>query len=277
MLSPGGLHYFNHTQKLFEIGENSTLAAITWGLGSFVDISYRKLFAELADDLANAPATSVSDVANRWAAKFWTAYSTSQQLVPIIARCRALDAKKPHTPSSNPPDPDARTKIEEEEFQQTRMSLFVGFCIGGYVLPDRTPAAATMIFDPLTQNQPVPTNLNINDFGFWGAPNIFQRLIRGADDQLLNAILASGQWNGTNQDLVDLVEENRLGHPILPIREAIDFVHVCIYSTIKALKFSSFSQICGGPIEIAVVTSDRKFRWVRHKEWDTAIEDGIPR
>jgi hypothetical protein len=61
---------------------------------------------------------------------------------------------------------------------------------------------------------------------------------------------------------------------VLPIRDAVDFVHACIYSTIKALKFSNFSQICGGPIEIATITTDRQFRWVRHKPWDAALTEG---
>ena len=56
----------------------------------------------------------------------------------------------------------------------------------------------------------------------------------------------------------------------------IDFVHACIASTIKAMKFSNLAQICGGPIEIAVITTDRRFRWVRHKEWDAAISEGAP-
>jgi hypothetical protein len=60
---------------------------------------------------------------------------------------------------------------------------------------------------------------------------------------------------------------------MLPIRDAIDFVHSSIYSTIKALKFSQFPQVCGGPIEIAVITSDRPFRWVRHKRFDAAITE----
>lgn len=37
-----GTHYLNHAQKLYEIGENSTLGALTWGLGAIsTDKSYR--------------------------------------------------------------------------------------------------------------------------------------------------------------------------------------------------------------------------------------------
>jgi hypothetical protein len=88
--------------------------------------------------------------------------------------------------------------------------------------------------------------------------------------------MASQQWTGTRAELDTLVSKHALGHPMLPIRDAIDFVHACVSITIKAFKFSSLSQICGGPIEIAVITTDRKFGWVRHKAWDAAIIEGEP-
>jgi hypothetical protein len=98
-----------------------------------------------------------------------------------------------------------------------------------------------------------------------------KRLIWGADDALTADILAGGHWNGSKADLDAVVQRHFLGHGIIPIREAVDFVHTCIFSTIKALKFSNLHQICGGPIELAVITSDRKFRWVKHKTLDSAI------
>ena len=58
---------------------------------------------------------------------------------------------------------------------------------------------------------------------------------------------------------------------VLPIREAIDWVHASIYTTIKGIKFSRFDPVCGGPIEVAVITTDRRFRWVRHKGLDAAM------
>lgn len=100
------------------------------------------------------------------------------------------------------------------------------------------------------------------------------RLLKGCDEGLRQNILSSGKWAGSEQDLNALINQHTLGHAILPIRDAVDFTHACIASTIKALKFSNFSQICGGPIEIAVITVDRNFRWVRHKTWDAAIGDG---
>jgi hypothetical protein len=38
-----GHHYFNHGQKLFEVGQNSSLGIVTWGLGGLAVSSYRML------------------------------------------------------------------------------------------------------------------------------------------------------------------------------------------------------------------------------------------
>lgn len=167
-----------------------------------------------------------------------------------------------------------RTKDEEEQFKLLRDNLGVGFCLGGYI-ETRTPEAYAMSFEPL-QGKPTPTKLSMV-WSFWGAPNMIQRLIFGRDAKLRDDLLASGKWNGTPADLDTFLSQYQLATPLpLPIRDAIDFTHACIASTIKAMKFSSLPQICGGPIEIAVITTDRRFRWVLHKEWDAAIMEGAP-
>ena len=96
---------------------------------------------------------------------------------------------------------------------------------------------------------------------------------------MLDAILEAKRddgtklWVGTEDELNDLAFAHAVVvHPGLPIREAIDLVHFSIEATIKSLKFSHYAApTCGGPIEIAVITSDRPFRWVRHKTFDSAI------
>lgn len=265
-----GNHYFNHAQKLFEIGENSTLGIVTWGLGSLVDQSFRTLIALLDDKLKASPPANVKAVAEEWVELFWTAYHASPAVGPAIEHVNALHQKAPFDPNL-PATPDMRKENEEAVYNNLRISLVAGFCIGGYVLPDRTPTAFEIVFDPLGQ-KPAPTPV----FGqkFWGAPNMINRLLVGCDDPLFESILRSGKWSGTPDDLLAIVQQHAISHPILPIRDAIDFTHACIMSTIKALKFSNFSQICGGPIEIALITTDRRFRWVRHKPWDTAIIEG---
>src|SRR4051794_35462630 len=99
---------------------------------------------------------------------------------------------------------------------------------------------------------------------FWGVPALINRLINGCGEDVFFAIINSGKWSGTPQDLIDIIASHRLVHPAtVPIREAIDFTHACLMATVKAIKFSLIPRVCGGPIEIAVITTDRKFRWVQ--------------
>ena len=271
----GEQHYYNHAQKLFELSkepEHGTLGAVTWGLGGLQISSHRTLLAEFSDDIeANKP-TSVADAADRWAKYFWAAYSDPNcPIAPQVAQCKTLAAKKPYDPGA-PADPGIRTQAEEQELTNLQNTFTSGFCVAGYVPPDRKPAAYEIIFSPLLTGAPTPKS--IARISFWGAPNMIQRLIMGGDDDLKNSLMKSPKWTGTRAELDALMLQHALGHPIIPIRDAIDFVHACIYSTIKAYKFSSLSQICGGPIELGVITTDRPFRWVRHKEWDAAIATG---
>jgi hypothetical protein len=120
-----------------------------------------------------------------------------------------------------------------------------------------------------------PDRLVEGNIKFWGCPNLMDRLIIGLDFEVYKSILASGKWNGSPKDLLEAIKPNRLAQPRgLPIREAVDWVHASIYTTIKGMKFSHLDPVCGGPVEVAVITTDRLFRWVRHKRFDAAISQG---
>ena len=272
VINPGpglvGFHYFNHNQKLFELGEDGTVGILTWNLGGLGATSYRTLFALLADDLQKNRPDNLTGVASQWADQFWKEYGAFQ----LVQRCRALAAMAPHGQPAVPGRAQ-RSVQEEDEFNQLREGLVAGFCLAGYWLPDRTPGGFTLVFDPLAP-KPTPVPLAINSGYAWGAPNLFRRLIFGIEDGLRAEILGSGHWQGTPADLDAIVTKYALGHAILPIRDAVDYVYSCIHSTIRAMKFSSLFQICGGPIELAVITTDRHFRWIRHKSWDSAVNEG---
>jgi hypothetical protein len=265
-------HFYNHNQKVFQIGEESTLGVVTWGLGGLGTLSHRTLLARLADDLQANPPATMAEVANRWTTLFWSAYTS--QLQNELAIFKALKAKPPFVPNAASPAPNSRSKLEEDQFQSWARDLVVGFCLGGYVMPDRNPEAFTVTMDPNLSAAPTPMQVKSGGILWFGVPNLINRLMNGYDLNIVAAILATTKWQGTQQELTDLLDQHRLAHAILPIRDAIDYVFTSIYSTIKAMKFSSLAQVCGGPIELAVITTDRKFRWVRHKAWDSAISEG---
>jgi len=257
----GAEHHYNYSQKIFEIGQDSSLAINMWGLGSLGRTSYRTLVAQFADSVAGQGARTMAAMADAWSRFFWSAYSS--EFNQVLGRAQQLHSQPTRTPE------------EEAELSVLTQKFSGGFCIGGYRLNDRIPSAFEMAYSPTQTSAAAPKSLAVGGTRFWGCPNLMNRLMLGLDLGLFAAIVKSGKWTGTDRELFELVSPHFLGQPKdLPIREAIDWVHASIYTTIKMMKFSHMAPVCGGPVEVAVITSDRPFRWVRHKRFDAAINEG---
>jgi hypothetical protein len=250
--------HFEYAQKVFEVGTDSTLGIVTWGMGNLEGISYRTLIAQFADALVHQPALSVADAAGRWNDFFRAAYS--RESAPQLQPTQQLLARQ------------TRTTEEQTELDSLHEALSGGFCLGGYLRQDRLPGAFTMSFRPdLTAPEP-PEVVEAGVPHFRGFSNLMERLVYGIDRQALNMILRSGKYTGTREDLVALLAPGMLSQPrTLPIRDAIDWIHACVYTTVKATRFSHLAPTCGGPIDVAVITTDRPFRWVRQKAPDAAL------
>jgi hypothetical protein len=255
----GQLHQLNYAQKVFEIGEDSTVGVAIWGMGSIGDLSHRTFIAQCADDLAGSYCSDVRAIAERFSDRFWREYQPRFQ--QYLDRYAVLEQQA------------ARTPAEDGEIAWLRQTFSGGFCLGGHTTASRAPQAFQFIYGPGIPQPPAPGALAPGSASFWGCPNIIERVLYSWDQQLFLAVLQSGKWTGTQQELFDIIAAHRIAQPLdLPLREAIDWVHTVIYTTIKALKFSHYVPTCGGPIEIAVISSDRRFRWVRHKRFDEALE-----
>lgn len=263
----GSRNHFFHGQKIFEVGKEheATLGLTMWGRGSMERLSYRTLIARFSDDVTRHPGRPVEESAAVWSDLFWNAYTV--ELKSEIDRMKDLAAD---------PNLDA---VQKEEMEDLRFGLMGGFCLGGYSLPDRQPTAFAITYSPDQANPDPLEEIKLGTPEFWGQPNMLQRLSLGIDpDTFLNILHAknadgSPTWGGTTDELIAIIAGNKLNQPSrhLPIREAVDWVYSSIYTTIKAMKFANLPPVCGGPIEIAVITSDRYFRWVRHKDLDAAL------
>lgn len=251
----GQIHHYNFQQKVFEVGTDSTIGILTWGLGNLPEISYRTIIASFSDSLNVTQFDSIADVAHMWSSYFWEIYRGA--LKSYFDRTQELLNNDP---------------VENmDELTAINNNLFVGFCIGGHTPLNHNPAAFQISCSPL-YTSPKVDMLSMGMPAYWGVPNLMDRLIAGVDTNVLQHILNSGKWTGTDQELVQIAMTTKLNHPSdLPIRDAIDWVHTSIYTTIQAMKFSHMPPVCGGPIEVAVITTDRPFRWVKHKRLDAAI------
>lgn len=253
------IRHFNHAQKLFAVGDRdkATLGVVTWGLAEVAGKSHRTIVSLLDHDLCSRQINSVADAADALIRIVWPQYETCS---PQIALARTL-ASIPNKPLEL-----------ENQLRELKTMLTLGYCIGGTWWKDNTPFAYEIVFEPTLLAPPVPRHLTSGHFKFWGCPNMIDRVLYGIDGGLLETIRQHAGWKGGDAALDSMVAAGFLSPPDhVPLREAIDFVHAAIYTTIRAFKFSRLPMLCGGPIEIGVVTSDRPFRWVKHKRLDEAI------
>lgn len=250
----GSQQHLDHAQKLFEVGESGTLGIVCWGLGMPM---YRTWIAELGDDIRANPPQSVQEVAEQWRDRFWNNYES--MFAHELSAARGL-AGIPQ-----------RTTDQEAVLRQLIGKFSGGFCLAGRIGPGRTIQAFQIVYAPHLDRSNSIAEIT-TPWMFWGCPNIVQRLAFGMDGEILEAILQSGRWAGTRQDIENIRSSQHLEPmSMLPLREAVDWVYSMIYSTVKMFKFSQLRPLCGGPIEIAAITTDRAFRWVKHKSLGEAL------
>jgi len=232
----GVLQVLSHAQKVFEVGENSRLGVCTWGAGSIGDISHRTIIACLADKMGED--TSVQNAAE----------VLGGTVEPLVKKA----------------------SVE-----------FVGYYLGGWNPKTHEPACFKV---EVTPNGSKVDALTLGLCSFSGMPFFFTRVFRGFDPRLsqnlreeIKRLLPPG---GVPTDFDNIFDQAfkkasdpliAAGHKDLPIREAIDFIHSYLHITVKAMKFSFGAPSAGGPIEIGFVSTDRRFRWVRHKSFASAI------
>lgn len=244
---------YQNAQNLYELrSPESSLGVVCWGLaGLGGEPSYRGMLSALSGALTRDPPASVEEVAERWCDTFWRRYK--EQFDELIQRCQTLDAKTRRSPD------------EAEEYLGVCHRLSGGFCIGGHSGGVGAPKAFEVTYSPLLEQRPKPEEIPANTFRFWGCSNYLGRFIHGIDSQLFTDILNSGNWTGTKDELVELVMRSAMVPPgPSPIKEGIEVVYFSLLLTIKSLKFCGLGPLCGGPIELALVTGDEPFRWLCH-------------
>jgi hypothetical protein len=159
----GSEHHFDFAQQIYQVGHGSTLAMTMWGLGNLPRTSYRTLIAQFADSLVSQGAQSMTEVADRWNRFFWSAYSS--EMAPLLQCARQLQSL-PH-----------RSPDEQQHLDRLVQSLSGGFCIGGYLMNDRTPRAYEVRYSPVSAAPDPVQALDAGSTRFWGCPNLIERLI----------------------------------------------------------------------------------------------------
>lgn len=259
--SDQGTCHLDHAQKVFEVGPpGSSAGLVWWGLGQIGSTSHRTIAAEIGARHKAKAFGSLQDLAQAIADAMWTRFTKA---FPADVQ-RAQDLLKKAVAK-------AATQAEIEELSALVEAGSGGYCVAGRIEEFGDCRAYEIHWGPHL-SKPTLTEVPHETPRFWGIPWCMERIVYGVDSSVADLLLQSGKWAGTADELLNLVQSNPVIVPRnLPIREAVDWVHTIIHATIRIIKFAQWPHYCGGPVEIAVVTTDRHFRWVRHKKMDAAI------
>lgn len=235
--------FYNNAQKVFEIGVpgQSRFGLVTYGDGKLGKLSHRTVVARLSEKIRSD--TRVQDLV--------------ADLVSLGCEAECSEGRE-----------------------------FVGYYVGGIEPGTFVPSGFNVTFGKAGQ-EPRVQRLDPRPY-FDGAPRFVFRALLGFDFALPDLVWKAWakkhpaaneeQAKIEKADLEAAFVEAIEGIPrvysgLLPLRDALDFLDTYLQLSVKSHKFLIGSPICGGAVELAVITADRPFRWVRHKPFDSALRD----
>ncbi len=226
---------FEFANKVMQL-KDYPIGVMSWGMASISNRSIQSLIMEFEYDyksLKDNKTYTVKNIANdlltELKAKYDTAYPTSGQQ-PLL-----------------------------------------GLYIGGY-------SSRQFFSDQYTYEFPKSTDWAVvrknkpdgnPDFGanWYGQTGTLIRLIKGYDLVSLDELIKRGADKAIIQQWVnDNASEMRLIFDGMPIQDAVDFADYAVQVTIGAFRFMAGPPLCGGNIDIAVITP-AAFHWAKRKQW----------
>ena len=152
--------------------------------------------------------------------------------------------------------------------KQPILGIYVGGYSSGQFFSDQYSYELPKDADwkPIRPNNPdgSPSSFGANWFGLYDA---LTRLINGYDPNSLNELVKRGVDKAIIQKWVaDHVAELPLVFDGMPIQDAIDFANYAVQVVIGRFRFGLGAPVCGGDVDIAVVTPN-SFQWAQRKRW----------
>jgi hypothetical protein len=165
--------------------------------------------------------------------------------------------------------------LKRYEVQYGQLSLDTGMpglgvLVSGYSDGQYFPEQYLFEFPSIPELQTRRPNKENGDPNFgvdwFGLTDAITRLIKGADPQLAQplaekyAITQDEAWRLLSQYEYPIVFEG------MPLQDAIDLAVYLVQMTIGRYRFVVGAPLCGGQVDVAVITS-RGFNWVYRKNW----------
>jgi len=227
---------YEHGTKIVQVGDYP-LGVATFGIGWVGNRSISSLLGEFSENEQKKPSWSVKDIAERLYAF-------------IRKRYEEAWGGKVLVPSDQGPA--------------------LGLLIAGYGPALKEYAAEQYVGLLPLEGEPGPARKEaLPEFGanWYGQTDAILRLYKGCDPQVPGRL----KQLGLKDEQIETTLAN-LEYPAafdsMPLQDAIDFAVYLVGVVIGRFRFMLGPALCGGAIDVAVVTArPREFRWVRRKEW----------
>ena len=228
---------YEHANKVTQI-KDYPVGVMNWGLGSISNRSIQSLIMEFEygfQDRANNLQYTVKGIADAFLQFIKTRY----------------DAAYP--PGSSPPP----------------MGLLVGGFSSGAFFADQY----TYEFPKSNDWDSLFPDSTLFGPSWYGLTEALVRLLKGFDLAGMNELVNRGADAAIVQQWInDGVSEVPVVYGDMPIQDAIDFARYAVEVTIGLYRFAPTLPLCGGSVDIAVITP-AAFRWAQQKQWSVKSQE----
>jgi hypothetical protein len=163
----------------------------------------------------------------------------------------------------------------ESAYGEVSNKPLLGFLVGGYSHGSFFAEEYQAEFpDPTLQVRRPDRPDRRPSFGadWFGQVDALTRLIKGYDGRTLDELVNRGADKEIVQKWVDdQVSELPLVFDGMPLQDAIEFAEYAVQVVIGRYRFGAGTPLCGGDVDIAVITPT-SFKWAQRKQW--AIKGG---
>ena len=231
----GVLQTFEFASKLTRI-EDYPIGVMSWGIGSISDRSIPSLIMEWEHGYASVKAVESFKVK-----------AVADSLEKFIY--------------------ERYDKVYPASGRQPHLGLFIGGYSKGQFFSDQYKCALPKegTWKEVRPNKPDGSP----SFGadWFGQIDALSRLIHGYDRAAINELIKRGaEKKIVEKWMDDHVSELPLIFDGMPLQDAVDFANYAVQLTIGRFRFAVGVPVCGGNVDIAVITPDG-FQWAQKKQW----------
>lgn len=236
---------FNHATKLSQL-RDYPIGVASWGLGTIGARSISSLVREFA---------------NR--RKRLDEIEQSARKLSVKAEAKALqkllnDAFARAWPDDNKQDKENKSQL--------------GVLVGGYSGEEFFPEEYVFVVPggKFAQKRK-PHDDGSQNFGadWFGLTDALVRFHHGRDDGLEAILLRHGTEKQTAKKIIDTLK-SELQYPVpfdgMPLQDAVDYAQFMAGLAVARYRFVMGPEMCGGPIDVAAITRQDGFVWIKQKD-----------